>query len=80
MPELLPTWEKLTELADGDPTIARLLTLYRPPAFLPACSQAVSVGVGETPVLVRNYDYQPRSLRAGCPFHGMDRPARPGNE
>ena len=44
LPELLPTWEKLTELADGDPTIARLLTLYRPPAFLPACSQAVSVG------------------------------------
>ena len=59
MPELLPTWEKLTELADGDPTIARLLTLYRPPAFLPACSQAVSIGVGETPVLVRNYDYSP---------------------
>ena len=59
MPELLPTWEKLTELADGDPIIARLLTLYRPPAFLPACSQAVSVGVGEAPALVRNYDYSP---------------------
>ncbi len=57
MPELVPTWERLVELADGDETAARMLTLWNPPAFLPGCSQAVLTG--DTPVLVRNYDYRP---------------------
>src|SRR5688500_5108738 len=55
MPELVPTWERLVDLAAGDQTAARMLTLYNPPRFLPGCSQAVHIG--ETPVLVRNYDY-----------------------
>jgi predicted choloylglycine hydrolase len=57
MPELVPTWERLVELADGDETAARMLTLWNPPAFLPGCSQAVLTG--DAPVLVRNYDYRP---------------------
>jgi predicted choloylglycine hydrolase len=57
MPELVPTWERLVELTHGDQTAARMLTLYNPPRFLPGCSQAVLAG--ETPVLVRNYDYRP---------------------
>jgi predicted choloylglycine hydrolase len=56
MPELVPTWERLVELA-GDETAARMLTLYDPPRFLPGCSQAVLGGA--EPMLVRNYDYDP---------------------
>jgi predicted choloylglycine hydrolase len=57
MPELMPTWERLFGLVDGDEMAARMLTLYDPPRFLPGCSQAVLTG--HTPVLVRNYDYRP---------------------
>ena len=57
MPELVPTWERLVELADGDETAARMLTVYDPPRFLPGCSQAVLTGA--EPLLVRNYDYRP---------------------
>jgi predicted choloylglycine hydrolase len=57
MPELVSTWERLVDLAAGDQTAARMLTLYNPPRFLPGCSQAVYIG--EAPVLVRNYDYRP---------------------
>lgn len=57
MPELVPTWERLVELIDGDETAARMLTLYDPPRFLPGCSQAALIG--PTPMLVRNYDYDP---------------------
>lgn len=57
MPELVPTWERLVALAGGDELTARMLSLYRPPAYLSGCSQAV--WSRETPVLVRNYDYHP---------------------
>ena len=57
MPELVSTWERLVDLAGGDETPARMLTLYNPPRFLPGCSQAVLTG--DTPILVRNYDYHP---------------------
>ena len=57
MPELVPTWERLVDLAGGDPTAARMLTLYDPPRFLPGCSQAVLTD--EHPLLIRNYDYRP---------------------
>jgi predicted choloylglycine hydrolase len=56
MPELAPTFERLVELADGDPLAARFLTMYRPPGFVVGCSQAAFTGDGG-PVLVRNYDY-----------------------
>jgi predicted choloylglycine hydrolase len=57
MPELVPTWERLVELAGGDEITARLLTLWDPPRFLPGCSQA-TIG-GRAPILIRNYDYSP---------------------
>ncbi len=57
LPELVPTWERLVELAAGDETAARMLTLYHPPPFVAGCSQAVLAG--DAPVLVRNYDYHP---------------------
>ena len=31
MPELVPTWERLVELADGDEMTARFLTQWNPP-------------------------------------------------
>jgi predicted choloylglycine hydrolase len=55
MPELLPTYERLVELAGGGDLAARLLSLYRPPGFIVGCSQGAWTR-GE-PLLVRNYDY-----------------------
>lgn len=57
MPELVPVWHELVALADGDETVARMLTLYRPTPFLTGCSQAV--WLRDSPRLVRNYDYHP---------------------
>ncbi len=57
MPELVATWQRMVDLAGGDETAARMLTLVNPPRFLPGCSQAVLPG--EAPMLVRNYDYRP---------------------
>ena len=57
MPELLPTYRRLVELAGEDEIAARMLTLWNAPAFLPACSQAVVTN--PDPVLCRNYDYGP---------------------
>lgn len=57
MPELVPTWERLVRLADGDPDVARMLPLYRPAPYLAGCSQAV--WLRDRPMLVRNYDYHP---------------------
>ena len=60
MPELLPTYERLVDLAGGGDLSARLLTLYNPPPYLAGCSQGVIVR--DEPVLVRNYDYAPARL------------------
>lgn len=57
MPELLPTWRHLVELAGHDATTAAMLTHWNMPAFAPACSQAV-VNSGAR-ALIRNYDYHP---------------------
>lgn len=55
MPELVPTYERLVELAGGGDTAARFLALYCPPPLFSGCSQAVWT---RHPVaLVRNYDY-----------------------
>ena len=61
MPELVATWERLVELAGGGDLPARMLTAWDPPAFQPGCSQAV-VLTDAGPLLVRNYDYDPRLL------------------
>jgi predicted choloylglycine hydrolase len=59
MPELMPTYETLTELAGGGDLAARFLSLYAPPPYLAGCSQAVW-GDGER--LIRNYDYTPAAF------------------
>lgn len=58
MPELLPTYHTLVELAGGGDVAARCLALYRPPTYLSACSQAAWCGA-PSPMLIRNYDYSP---------------------
>src|SRR5664279_2577968 len=40
---------------------ARMLTRWNPPAFQPACTQAVAQ-TEEGPILIRNYDYDPQLL------------------
>jgi predicted choloylglycine hydrolase len=57
MPELTGTWERLVDLTGGDEAAGRMLTLYKPPGFLPGCSQLALAG--DTPMLIRNYDYRP---------------------
>jgi predicted choloylglycine hydrolase len=57
MPELVPTYEVLCELAGGGDLEARMLSMWRPPSYLSGCSQAV--WTRGKPVLVRNYDYSP---------------------
>ena len=64
MPELVPVWEQLVELAGGGDVEARFLSLWCPPPYIAGCSQAVWVdrqGDGE-PVLLRNYDFAPGLL------------------
>jgi predicted choloylglycine hydrolase len=65
MPELAGVHARLVELAGGDDTAAAMLALWNPPPFIVACSQAVVPDhyTGE-PVLLRNYDYDPRLFEA----------------
>lgn len=58
MPELVPAYERLVELAGGGDLAARMLSLYKPPPYLAACSQGAWTREGG-PALVRNYDYAP---------------------
>ncbi len=58
MPELMPAYERVVELAGGGDLAARMLSLYKPPPYLAACSQGAWTR-GGAPVLVRNYDYAP---------------------
>jgi predicted choloylglycine hydrolase len=46
------------ELAGGGDLAARMLSLYKPPPYLAACSQGVWNRDG-SPLLARNYDYAP---------------------
>ena len=62
MPEIVPLYDQLCALAGGSDLAARFLSFYRPPAYLSACSQAI--WPGEEPLLVRNYDYDPRAFEA----------------
>src|SRR6185312_3517556 len=55
MPELVPTWERLCHLSGDDSVAARMLSMWRLPAFAVGCSQVVIPG--EQQVLIRNYDY-----------------------
>jgi predicted choloylglycine hydrolase len=57
MPELVPVYEQLVDLAGGGDFASRLLALWCPTPYLTGCSQAVWSGA--PPLLVRNYDYHP---------------------
>ena len=58
MPELVPAYERVVELAGGGDLAARMLSLYKPPPYLAACSQGAWTRDGG-PLLARNYDYAP---------------------
>ena len=60
MPEIVPLYDQLCELAGGGDQAARFLSFYNPPPYLSGCSQAI--WTGEEPVLVRNYDYDPNAF------------------
>jgi predicted choloylglycine hydrolase len=62
MPELLPLYEELCDLAGGGDHEARFLSFYCPPPYLSGCSQAIWPGA--EPLLVRNYDYSPHAFDA----------------
>lgn len=62
MPEILPLYEDLCELAGGSDSAARFLSFYCPPRYLSGCSQAI--WQGDRPLLVRNYDYSPAAFDA----------------
>lgn len=72
MPELLETYEQLVELAGGGDLAARLLTLYCPPPYLTGCSQAI--WRDGPPLLVRNYDYDPRLFEGVLLYSNWLRP------
>lgn len=62
MPEMLPLYEQLCDLAGGGDQESRFLSFYCPPPYLSGCSQAL--WPGEEPMLVRNYDYSPLAFDA----------------
>ncbi|MEP7098902.1 MAG: C45 family peptidase, partial [Burkholderiales bacterium] len=64
MPELVPTWEKLVDLAGGGDVESRFLSLWCPPPYIAGCSQAVWIDPrgNEEPALLRNYDFAPGLL------------------
>ena len=64
MPELVPVWEQLVELAGGGDVEARFLSLWCPPPYIAGCSQAVWIDKAgdREPVLLRNYDFAPGLL------------------
>lgn len=78
MPELVPTWKRLSQLAGDDDLAARFLSTWCPPAYLGGCSLAALSRNGVTR-LVRNYDLSPelneglllRTEWTGRPVMGM---------
>lgn len=78
MPEFVPVWERLVEVAGGDARAARFLTFWTPPRYLMHCAQAAIVD-DDGPALLRNYDLDPRltegillrSAWMGRPVMGM---------
>ena len=63
MPELVPLYEKLTEMLGGEDVLARFLSLWTPPPFIAGCSQAIWQNpAGGAGALLRNYDFSPALL------------------
>jgi predicted choloylglycine hydrolase len=59
MPELMPFYEQLCELAGGSDIASRYLSMYCPPAYMRGCTQLAWTQNGAS-ALIRNYDYNPR--------------------
>jgi predicted choloylglycine hydrolase len=57
MPQIIPVYEQMVDLAGGGDRAARFLAQYCPPPLFRGCSQAVYIE--DEAVLVRNYDYSP---------------------
>ena len=57
MPELVPIYETMVDLAGGGDHAARFLAQYCPPPLFRGCSQAVYHA--DEAVMVRSYDYSP---------------------
>jgi predicted choloylglycine hydrolase len=57
LPEIVPLYEQMVDLAGGGDHAARFLSQYCPPPLFRGCSQAVYLE--DEAVLVRNYDYSP---------------------
>ena len=57
MPQIMPVYEQMVDLAGGGDRAARFLAQYCPPPLFRGCSQAVYIE--DEAVLVRNYDYSP---------------------
>ena len=78
MPELVPTWKRLSRLTGDDDLAARFLSTWCPPTYLGGCSLAALSKNGSTR-LVRNYDLSPdlneglllRTEWTGAPVMGM---------
>lgn len=66
MPELVPTWSRLVDLAGGSDVAARFLSMWCPPPYIGGCAQAVWTDAtgAEPPALLRNYDFAPLLLEA----------------
>ena len=62
MPELVPVWERMVELAGGGDVESRFLSMWCPPAYIGGCSQGVWLEPDGEPVLLRNYDFAPLLL------------------
>lgn len=74
MPGLERSWDTWVNAVDGDDDVARFLSFWSPPRYLVNCSQVAFVD-RDGPVLVRNYDLDPKLneatlLKTG--WHGFD--------
>ena len=58
MPELVPLYEQMCELAGGGDIASRYLSMWNPPAFMSGCTQLA--WTKDRPALIRNYDYNPK--------------------
>lgn len=67
MPELLGLYDRFCELVAPDEVAQRYLSCFCPPPLFSGCS--VMVAPGDDPVLIRNYDFDPRFFE-GTVFRG----------
>ncbi|MGL4768094.1 MAG: C45 family autoproteolytic acyltransferase/hydrolase [Formosimonas sp.] len=80
MPEIVPMYEKLTEMLGGQDAQARFLSMWTPPPFIAGCSQAIwqnphpPIVGNSNHALLRNYDFSPALLEGSMfstQWHGQ---------